>query len=90
MSCKTCINYGIYEMITSGKPYGYGGDIPCNRCSRYRKFEDLYMPLSKPSVVSVPSIRKIAKLICNCNDKNCYSIGVAEKIHKLIMKGEPK
>lgn len=31
--CKSCGHYGLYQMITSGRPYGYGGDIPCHRCS---------------------------------------------------------
>ena len=36
MNCSNCVHYGIYKMITSGKPYGYAGDIPCIRCSEYK------------------------------------------------------
>ena len=33
--CKTCGHYEIKKMVTSGKPLGYSGDIPCFRCTRY-------------------------------------------------------
>ncbi len=35
MNCKTCGHYELLKMITSGKPYGYSGDIPCFRCKYY-------------------------------------------------------
>lgn len=44
MKCKTCINYSLYEMLTSGQPYGYGGDIPCESCSHYVIISDNYIP----------------------------------------------
>ena len=40
--CKTCVHYGILKMITGG-PYGYGGDIPCLRCSEYMKLHSEYV-----------------------------------------------
>ena len=43
MSCKTCVNYGLFEMVTSGKPFGYSGNIPCMRCTRYRRDNDEYV-----------------------------------------------
>ena len=33
--CKGCGHYELYKMITSNKPYGYSGDIPCLRCIHY-------------------------------------------------------
>ena len=42
MDCQTCGHYSLYQMITSGKPYGYSGEIPCLRCSRYSPVEDLH------------------------------------------------
>lgn len=35
MNCNTCVHFGLYQMITSHQPYGYGGDIPCHRCVHY-------------------------------------------------------
>lgn len=35
-NCQTCGHYELYKMITSGRPYGYSGDIPCLRCCRFR------------------------------------------------------
>jgi hypothetical protein len=43
MKCKDCQHYQIYKMITSG-PYGYSGDIPCNRCIRFGK-NDEFVPV---------------------------------------------
>ena len=36
LNCRTCGHYELYKMITSRRPYGYSGDIPCLRCTRYR------------------------------------------------------
>lgn len=48
--CKACGHYQLYIMITSNKPYGYSGDIPCFRCSRYSSLEDLHTnPESEPT-----------------------------------------
>lgn len=35
MSCKTCGHYELMKMITSGKPYGYSGEIPCIGCKYF-------------------------------------------------------
>lgn len=83
MNCNTCVNYGIYEMITSGKPYGYIGDIPCIRCSRYRTHEDLYTPLSKPSVVSELDIIKALDEVDYHSDDG--SIGINQDKEKLCL-----
>lgn len=40
--CSTCGHYSLKIMITSGKPYGYSGDIPCLRCKRFAEAEDLH------------------------------------------------
>jgi len=42
--CPDCVHSGLREMIK--QPYGYGGDIPCLRCSGYVAVEDLFE--SKP------------------------------------------
>jgi len=42
MNCKSCVNYGLYQMVTAG-PYGYSGDIPCLRCSHFSTTEDNYV-----------------------------------------------
>jgi hypothetical protein len=39
-NCRTCGHYELYKMITSGRPYGYSGDIPCLRCNRFRVSND--------------------------------------------------
>ena len=39
LSCKTCGHYELLKMITSW-PYGYSGDIPCLRCSRFQRAND--------------------------------------------------
>lgn len=49
-SCKTCIHYGLYQMITSGKPYGYSGTIPCQNCSRFSWEQDNYTPMSQVEI----------------------------------------
>jgi len=46
--CRDCGHYEIYKMINSGKSYGYAGDIPCLRCSRYKMFNDEFVGV-KPS-----------------------------------------
>lgn len=33
--CQNCGHYELYKMITSGRAYGYSGDIPCLRCCEY-------------------------------------------------------
>ena len=43
LKCKTCVHYGMLKMITGGL-YGYGGDIPCLRCSEYIKPHSEYVP----------------------------------------------
>lgn len=47
MKCKQCSYYGLYQMITSNKPYGYSGDIPCTRCSELRKENSEFVPASQ-------------------------------------------
>lgn len=42
--CETCYSYGLYQMITSGNPYCYSGDIPCLRCKRFCLNRDEYQP----------------------------------------------
>ena len=32
MKCETCIHYSLYQMIYSGRPYSYSGEIPCLAC----------------------------------------------------------
>lgn len=44
MNCKNCTHYHFYQMITGG-PYGYSGDIPCTRCSRFASLQDNYVPI---------------------------------------------
>ena len=41
-NCETCGHYQLKLMVTSGKPYGYSGDIPCFRCSRYSQLSDCH------------------------------------------------
>jgi len=41
--CNTCGHYGLLKMIMGGA-YGYGGDIPCLRCSEYIKPHSEYVP----------------------------------------------
>lgn len=43
MKCKTCMHYSLYKMITSGKSYGYGGEIPCESCRHYVILNDNYI-----------------------------------------------
>ena len=43
MSCSNCIHHGMREMIS--KPYGYVGDIPCLRCSRFNT-NDEFVPMN--------------------------------------------
>ena len=45
MKCKECRHYCFYLMITGG-PYGYSGDIPCTRCSRFSTVEDNFEPIA--------------------------------------------
>jgi len=45
--CKTCASYGLYKMITSGKPFGYAGEIPCNTCHHFSFKQDNYTPISE-------------------------------------------
>lgn len=40
LTCETCGHYRLYEMITSGRPFGYGGVIPCYTCSRFNPTPD--------------------------------------------------
>lgn len=47
MTCEQCVNYGFYEMVTSGKPYGYSGTIPCFTCKRYQTYSDKFVPKSE-------------------------------------------
>ena len=42
--CEQCVSYGLYQMITSGKPYHYAGDIPCVRCHRFNFTSDQFKP----------------------------------------------
>ena len=44
MDCKHCGHYELYKMVTSGKPFGYSGDIPCTHCSRFSFIRDEYTP----------------------------------------------
>lgn len=43
MTCETCVNYGFYEMVTSRKPYGHSGTIPCFTCKRYCNLSDNFV-----------------------------------------------
>lgn len=43
MTCEMCVNYGFYEMVTSGKPFGYSGTIPCFTCERYCNLNDKFV-----------------------------------------------
>ena len=63
MNCSNCVHYGIYKMITSGKPYGYAGDIPCIRCSEYKmnsEFVSVIIHIVKKYIY----LQKIYKIIC--------------------------
>ena len=33
--CEKCVYYSLYQMIAGNEPYGYSGDIPCQRCTHY-------------------------------------------------------
>jgi len=55
MNCKSCTHYHFFEMITSGRPYGYSGKIPCHTCSRYAYFSDQYAPAGKVEPVPQPT-----------------------------------
>ncbi len=41
--CSTCVHYSLYKMITSEKPFGYSGEIPCESCSHYMIFTSKYV-----------------------------------------------
>lgn len=51
-SCTNCGHYQLKLMVTSGKPYGYSGDIPCLRCSRFSQLEDLHTGVGSVWVAS--------------------------------------
>lgn len=40
MNCETCGHYSLLQMVRSGQPYGYAGDIPCFRCVRFQMLKD--------------------------------------------------
>jgi hypothetical protein len=44
VDCTSCGSYGLYKMVTSGKPFGYNGDIPCLRCRRFSFTSDQFTP----------------------------------------------
>jgi hypothetical protein len=46
MTCKECVHYGFYELLVNGRPIGYGGNIPCLTCSRYKTTQDNFRPLA--------------------------------------------
>jgi hypothetical protein len=43
-TCRGCGSYELLRMITSGRAYGYSGDIPCCRCIRFGR-SDEYSPV---------------------------------------------
>lgn len=43
MKCSECRHYSFYVMITGG-PYGYSGEIPCLKCSRFSYLQDRFEP----------------------------------------------
>lgn len=45
MDCSSCGSYELYKMVTSAKPYGYSGEIPCLSCSRFSWLKDNYKPV---------------------------------------------
>lgn len=47
MTCEMCVNFGFYEMVRSGKPYGYSGIIPCFTCKRYCNLSDKFVSKDK-------------------------------------------
>lgn len=51
-SCSTCGYFNLRLMITSEKSFGYYGDIPCVRCSRYSTKEDLHTNKSTITIES--------------------------------------
>jgi hypothetical protein len=53
-TCKTCGNYDLFKMITSG-PYGYSGDIPCLRCRRFLTANDEHTAVDNRWIWSTPS-----------------------------------
>lgn len=48
--CKGCCWESLYEMVVSGKPYHYAGDIPCFRCTRYSEKQDLFVQRGEDNV----------------------------------------
>jgi len=46
-TCATCQYYELYQMVTSGRPYSYSGDIPCMRCERLQHQKDEYVENTK-------------------------------------------
>jgi len=65
--CTECANYGLMKMVTSGQPFQYYGDIPCQRCSELTKEHIEFTPKtsqekevcwSLPAVSPVVAIQK--------------------------------
>ena len=58
--CRDCQNYGLFLMITSNKPYGYAGDIPCHRCVDFRPLQSEFVPRTetplKEGTGAIPNI----------------------------------
>ena len=68
--CKNCRHYGFYEMITSGRPYGYAGEIPCLRCSRFRWTEDNFEPKATTDTFVLPEdVQSTFTYPCNVGDE---------------------
>lgn len=69
MGCEKCVNYSFYLMITSG-PYQYYGDVPCLRCSRYNKKQDLF--------------KERKQYNCTCNTKNYWDLSSGCPEHGVV------
>lgn len=49
MKCNNCKYYGLYRMVSSGRPYQFFGDIPCLNCSRFNPYSDKFEEVTERS-----------------------------------------
>jgi RNase P subunit RPR2 len=61
MICKNCRHYSFYQMITSGRPYGYSGTIPCTNCKHFSFVQDNYEPYTEENALSPFKINQTNK-----------------------------
>jgi len=58
--CKSCGHYDLFDMITSGRPYGYGGAIPCDRCCEFSRPHSEYIPISQ-TLREIPALEPVTR-----------------------------